>query len=92
MGRIGGEVGTVGTTWPEPENAVVAVGVGVAVPEPVARAPELEAVVAAVETMLEATVVQATSLRRAWGWWKAAGLDHEEGPWTKKSRAAGWSR
>lgn len=65
MGRTGGEVGTVGTAWPEPGSAVVAVGVGVAVPEPVARAPELEAVLAAVETMLEATVVQTESLRRA---------------------------
>ena len=66
MGITGGEVGTVGTTWPEPGGALFAVGVGV--PEPVARAPELEAALVAVETMLEAAVVQARSLRSAWGW------------------------
>jgi len=37
------------------------------VPEPVARAPELEAVLAAVETADVTAVVQAKSLGRTWG-------------------------
>lgn len=67
VGTTGAEIGTVGTTWADAGSPVPAVGVAVAVPEPVARAPELEATLAAVDTMLEAGVVQPESLRRTWG-------------------------